>query len=86
MPSGTVDFFDARTGVNLWSRCYFKRHGLAFHHRGAPGSHLINVSKGDNNFLASSTATRRITVKPSIIALDPAAQGGARHRGERGAT
>ena len=62
MPSGEVDFFDARTGVDLGRVALSNGTASLSITALAPGRHLINVSYlGDNNFLASTTVTRRIT-------------------------
>ncbi len=74
VPTGSIDFFDASTSVHLGS--VVLSGGAAAISTGtfSPGSHSITVSySGDSNFLASSTTTSVITVRPSIIILDPTA-------------
>ena len=76
MPSGAVDFVDASTGVELGRVALSNGTASLSITALAPGPHSINVSySGGNNFLASSTTTRTITVNPSIIVLDPTARG-----------
>jgi hypothetical protein len=76
VPTGIVDFFDASTGVDLGRVALFGGSCSLSTPTLSPGSHLITVTySGDSNFLSSITATSTITVRQSIIVLDPTAGG-----------
>ena len=75
-PTGTVDFLDASTGVDLGKVSLSSGSATLSTTALAPGSHSITVTySGDSNFLTSATTASTITIGQSIIVLDPSAGG-----------
>ena len=75
-PSGSVDFFDTTTAVDLGDVTLSSGVASFSTTMLSPGSHVITVTySGDTDFLTSSTTTNTITMSQSIIVLDSA--GGA---------
>ncbi len=75
-PTGTVDFFDATTGVDLGKLALASGSARLSTTALSVGSHSITVSySGDSNFVASATSASTITIGQSIIVLDPTSGG-----------
>jgi Bacterial Ig-like domain (group 3)/Matrixin/Right handed beta helix region len=76
-PTGSVDFFDSTTNTDLTPGNLLLSSGTATFAIGSlpVGSHTIAVSYGGDGNFQSSAGTRTITVKPSILVLDPTAAG-----------
>ena len=75
-PTGSVDFFDTTTGVDLGSVALSGAKASMSSVSLPVGGNTIKVSySGDTSFVASSTSTSSITIGQSIIVLDPSAGG-----------
>jgi Bacterial Ig-like domain (group 3) len=76
IPTGTVDFFDVTTGIDLGLATLSSGHATLTVSTLAVGSHSITATySGDGNFLASTGSTATITVLGSAYVLDPTASG-----------
>ncbi len=75
-PTGSVDFFDTTTSVDLGSVALSGGAASLSTTALSSGTHAITVTySGDSNFLTSSAATSTITMGQSLIVLDPTAGG-----------
>ena len=75
-PTGSVDFFDTTTGVDLGTAALCGNTATVSTAALDPGSHVITASySGSSNFLASNGSTGTLAINQSIIVLDQTAAG-----------